>query len=201
MNDVGKNIERLIVRALDGEISEDDQLTLNRELIRNPNARQLMEEYRRIDEMTASALGETLSNDSLPIDVTTLPDQIETPQLGRSAHRAWWLLVGAVAAALLATVSARFFVPITQQQMITDNTIPQHNVPRILPEQRSYYPQDGVIRNASMNDKPSVKRSAGRDAFGIMGDDGNLYWIEVDRVWTLKKAQPGSVLGRSSEEL
>jgi hypothetical protein len=52
-----------------------------------------------------------------------------------------------------------------------------------------------------MNDRPRIKRSAGRDAFGIMGDDGNIYWIEVDRIWTLKKARPGTVLGRSSEEL
>ena len=201
MSDVENNIERLIVRALDGEINEDDQLALNRELIRNPDARRLMEDYRRIDEMTASALGETLSNDPLPLDVATLPDQRETQHLRHGTHRAWWLAVGAVAAALLAAVSARFFVPTPQRQVFVDNTPLQREVPRIRPVERSYHPQDDVIRNASMNDRPRIKRSAGRDAFGIMGDDGNIYWIEVDRVWTLKKARPGMVLGRSSEEL
>jgi hypothetical protein len=201
MNDVENNIERLIVRALDGEINEDDQLALNRELIRNPDARRLMEEYRRIDEMTASALGETLSNDPLPLDVAALPEQRAFQDSPRNIHRTWWLAVGAVAAALLAAVSARFFVPAPAQPIVVDNTAQPSQVQHIPLLNRSYRPQDDVIRNASMNDRPRIKRSAGRDAFGIMGDDGNIYWIEVDRIWTLKKARPGTVLGRSSEEL
>ena len=36
MKDVDPNIEKLIVRRLDNEISEDESLELDRELIRNP---------------------------------------------------------------------------------------------------------------------------------------------------------------------
>jgi anti-sigma factor RsiW len=201
MKDVENNIERLIVRALDGEINEDDQLALNRELIRNPDARRLMEEYRHIDEMTALALGETLNNDPLPLDVADLPDQRAIQDSPRNIHRTWWLAVGAVAAGLLAAVSARYFVSAPAQSIVANNTAQASRVQHIPPLSPSYHPQDDVVRNAGMNNKPRIKRSAGRDAFGVMGDDGNIYWIEVDRVWTLKKARPGTVLGRSSEGL
>ncbi|MCH7597054.1 MAG: hypothetical protein IID35_10895, partial [Planctomycetes bacterium] len=51
MSNIDENLERLIVRSLDGDLSEDEQLDLDRELIRNPDALRLMEEYGSIDRL------------------------------------------------------------------------------------------------------------------------------------------------------
>ena len=58
MSNVNEHLERLIVRSLDGALSEDDELALNRELIRNPEARRLMAAYRTVDELSVAALDE-----------------------------------------------------------------------------------------------------------------------------------------------
>lgn len=196
MSDVERNIETLIVRALDKEISDDEQLALNRELIRNPAAQRLMEEYRRVDELTAAALGDALETDRLPLDPESLPDQHAMPAAGRP-HRGWWLVPGAVAAALLAIFVAR--MPIgSSDARIADNPSVHTSIP-IPVISGPVRPNNGIMRNAATG--PQIKRSAGKDVFGVMGDDGNIYWIEVDRIWTLKRARPGTVLGRQNEEL
>lgn len=195
MNDVDKNIERLIARSLDGEITDDEQLALNRELIRNPEANRLMEEYLRMDALTAAALRDVMDVDALPLDPDLLPDRPAWKPTHRHRNH-WWLIGGAVAAALLAAVTARLTAPVEHAGMQTHrNTVP---IPQVA--QRSQ-PDDDIMRHTSMNANPRVQRSAGKDVFGVMGDDGTLYWIEVDRVWTLKRAQPGSVAGRSRNEL
>lgn len=196
MSDVERNIETLIVRSLDGEISDDDQLALNRELIRNPAAQRLMEEYRRVDELTATALGQALGNDRLPLDPESLPSQDAMPSV-RRPHRGWWLVPGAVAAALLAVFVARMPVGSSDTRLV-DN--PPGRTSKPIPIiSRPVRPSNGIMRNAAA--KPQIKRSAGKDVFGVMGDDGNIYWIEVHRIWTLKRARPGTVPGRRNEEL
>ena len=33
---------------------------------------------------------------------------------------------------------------------------------------------------------PAVRRSTGRDLIGVIGEDGNWYWIEVERSRTIR---------------
>ena len=60
MSAVDKDIERLIVRHLDGALSADEELELNRAILRDPDAHRLLEEYRRIDEFSAAVLDQVL---------------------------------------------------------------------------------------------------------------------------------------------
>ena len=46
---------------------------------------------------------------------------------------------------------------------------------------------------------PQIKRNTGREVFGVVGDDGNIYWIQVDRIRTMKRPRH-PVLGRSANE-
>ena len=72
MKQINQKIEKLIVRSLDGALTEQEQLELNRELIRNPDARQIMEQYQRIDNVAIEALdqviGQTDDKDDDPND-------------------------------------------------------------------------------------------------------------------------------------
>lgn len=54
---VTPELEARIVRYLDGELSAQEQADLRRELLLNPAARELMEDYAEIDSLTAGALG------------------------------------------------------------------------------------------------------------------------------------------------
>ena len=50
---------------------------------------------------------------------------------------------------------------------------------------------DNIMRNADMGTTaPRIHREKGRDVMGVIGDNGNIYWIEVDRIQTIR--WPGS---------
>jgi hypothetical protein len=46
-------------------------------------------------------------------------------------------------------------------------------------------PADGMYRPVSST-LPSVQRATGRDLVGVVGEDGNVYWIEVERTRTVR---------------
>jgi len=198
MSDVEKDIlkiERLIVRKLDGEISEDEELRLNRELIRDPEARRLMEEYERIDRLAAAALDEAFGGQTFSAPATP----IRAPQrssAGRGYHRGWWLVPGAVAAALLAVMVARFSPSVSDENQLAHRRPPQS---RRIPEFGQGHP-GGLQQNVNMG-RDSVKRDTGREVIGVIGDDGNIYWIEIDRTRTFKRPSSGLTKPISLEEL
>jgi hypothetical protein len=196
MAGVDRDIEALIVRSLDETLSEDEELRLNRELMRNREARQMLEQYRRIDELAGVALHDALDRDGLPLDPELLPERTERPPMPR--HRAgWWLVPGAVAAALLALMVARYPITPVQEQTTADRGYAgPEALPRIAgplagsPEH--VQPNDGVMRNAGLRQPvPRVRREMGRDVIGVIGENGNIYWIEVDRTQTIRWPSSG----------
>ncbi|UCC31859.1 MAG: hypothetical protein JSU86_06190 [Phycisphaerales bacterium] len=177
-----KDIERLIVRSLDGELGEDEQLQLNRELIRNPEAQRLMEQYKQIDELAGVALDHALGCDRIPLDPAALPGREQSQRVVRY-HRGWWLVPGAIAAALLAIVVAQFSARPPAGPALADRNGGAGNT--VVPVGRVPRPT-GIMRNAST----AVRRSTGRDVFGVVGEDGNIYWIEVDSTKTFRRPRP-----------
>jgi hypothetical protein len=202
MSEVEKDIsrvERLIVRKLDGELSEDEELQLNRELIRDPEARQLLEEYQRIDGVAAEALSRVLADESLLVDAEALSGQSRTAP-AQAYNRGRWLVPGAVAAALLALVLARFTPPSSPDSLDIARRGPPPR--RMFPEVRPDQGREGL--NQLANFEPGgrrVKRDTGREVIGVMGDDGNIYWIEIDRIRTFKQPRQGYRAPISYEEL
>src|SRR5688572_28388357 len=93
------NLEREINRALDGELSGDDRLALNRELTRRPELRAMMDRSARIDNLADAALRGLFDDADGPH--LTLPETLAR-QRGGGYRRAWWLMSGAAAAAVLA---------------------------------------------------------------------------------------------------
>lgn len=186
MSNVDKDIERLIVRSLDGELSEDEALALNRELIRDPEAHRLMESYRRADELAAAALERAIGAGGPSFDPMQLAaSSAKLPK--RGWHRGWLLLPGAVAAALLALMIRLPAAPPADSsagaQLATgDRGSMQHSVPVVGNARKAGGP---LMRNVDM--RPRIKRDSGREVLGVVGDDGNIYWIEIGRVQTVKK--------------
>ena len=99
MNTADDHLERLISRKLDGELSADESLELDKHLIRDPSARQLLEESERIDELARVFLGEVCAEHEERLHFT--PADREPTR-----RRRWIVTVPAVAAACLALLFA-----------------------------------------------------------------------------------------------
>jgi len=192
MAHVDNDIERLIVRSLDGELGEDEQLQLNRELIRNPKAQRLMEQYKQIDELAGAALHHALSSDRIPLDPAALPSRTQ-PQRAVRYHRGWWLVPGAIGAALLAIVVAQFSATPPAGPTLAGRNGGAANT--VVPVNGRIPQPTGIMRNAGT----TVRRSTGRDVFGVVGEDGNIYWIEVDRTKTFRRPKLGPGAPTSTE--
>ena len=184
MSNVDHDLETLIVRHLDSELSEEEELELNRELIRNPDARQLLDDYKRADELAVAAL-----NRAIPDEGTLKPTALTTaPIRPRRAgyYRAWWVIPGAIAAAILALVIPHPSVDPDSKGPITITERLQ-SPPEEITGSRPNSAQE-IMRDVSTSPfGQRIKRDTGREVFGVVGDDGNVYWIQVDRIRTMKR--------------
>jgi hypothetical protein len=97
--------------------------------------------------------------------------------------RGWLAVSGAIAAAILAMV-----IPAPMRE--------GRPTPRA-PIQAPTPFDSGIIHPVSS--KPVMHRATGRELMGVVGEDGNLYWIEVERVRTIRL--PNGRLGLTGNEL
>lgn len=198
MSNSDENLERLIVRSLDGDLSEDEQLILDRELIRNPDAHRLMEEYGSIDSLAVASLEALVCNDDFHVEAPSEIGAQREPR-GRN-YRGWMLVSGAIAAAVLAIVIPRSAIlPPEQREAIVQKAAP--TTPRDFPGVRELQNQGMMHSVANGVSRPSVQRRTGRDLIGVIGDDGNLYWIEVERTRTVRFPQRRRLEGGGPGEL
>ncbi|MBX3393951.1 MAG: hypothetical protein KF841_01145 [Phycisphaerae bacterium] len=96
-NSINEDIERLIVRHLDREISTADQARLAQILNENADARAMLAEYREIDAIARTALRADASGATRPAPRDSFPNRAGPPQ--RVLHP-WF--VGAAGAILSA---------------------------------------------------------------------------------------------------
>jgi anti-sigma factor RsiW len=94
---IDPQLERMINRHLDGQLPEARRPTLYRELLKNPAARQTLEDYEANDRLAAEALAAVIP----PVDRETVPnlDGDLEPNLPFPAERRYWLSQGAALAA------------------------------------------------------------------------------------------------------
>ena len=194
-----EQLERLITRHLDGQLTADEELAFQRALLRDPAARALMDEYRELDEAAATALANVLPADAgsdLPFDPVELAQQHRPTARHRHHYRrAWWLVPGALAACLAglvllyppdAALDQQPAQPVPAWQ-VAENVAPVEATPGLTQLPSDYRNTDPGVRQASTAGAPRrVLRDTDREWIGIEGDDGNLYWIEVDRTRTLR---------------
>ena len=178
MSGVNEKIERLIVRRLDGELTEDEQLELDRELLRSPEARRLLEDYQRIDSDAAAVLAEVLP------DSQTVPEvRLAAPSRSyRGYGRFWWVMPAAVAAAVALAVVLTEPGPSRPQLASQPATAPVKQVQPVSPHR---YDDSGVYR-ASYGTN-NLSRSVDQNRLYIMGPDGNLYVVDQRHTRTARQ--------------
>lgn len=181
MSDVNEHLERLMNRSLDGVLSEDDELSLNRELIRNPEARRLMAAYRAVDELSSAALNEVTAGEAPVFDSMTWTRTDASKRHTRQRRTWFWLAPGAIAAALLAMIVPRPTPTNVERQPI----VPGLSAPALNGTWGSSFADGQQDMMQSVRSTPAIHRNTGREIIGVVGDDGNLYWIEVERTRTV----------------
>lgn len=203
MSEINEHLERLIVRQLDGELSADEQLALQKELIKNPAARQLADEYARTDLLAGAVL-----QDALFRSRSVVLQPMTTVQATRQRHwtRAWIFIPGAIAAALLAMIIPFPGVTPVQdaQVQLADRSLekPKAGQSGHIPQIGPVHP-DGVMRTVSDSPwlAPRTRRDTGRELIGVQGDDGNIYWLEISRTRTVRQPERATVTSPVTESL
>ena len=199
MSEIDEHLERQISRALDGELTEDERSALDRELIRRPELRRVMECSAHLDALAAGALRSMVADGPSPAG--TIPQRHQLPLRDRLSSRstyprAWWLLPGAVAAAILAVFWV--YVPATQDGpsadgannggLVTRSANPVTGPQPLVPRGQSGA-SDGAI--VPVGHRPTwTDRAIDRGVYGVRGSDGNIYLIEVNH--TRVREQPGN---------
>jgi anti-sigma factor RsiW len=208
MTEADANLERLIVRGLDGALSDEELLDRDRELIRNPQARALHDEYARIDSLAIDALRAAVMEERLCFDPAALC-QAEPRKANWSPTRSWWLVPGAIAAACLAVFVARISDPpvtpdrapsgfVAHNDPYTGNRGTQHMVPAagLRPNGAD---DAGLLQTIGAT--PRIQRDTGREVIGVWGEDGNLYWLEIDRTRALRRVPDRAGIGAIRETI
>jgi hypothetical protein len=168
--------EVLMTRRLDDALSDEEALALDRELLRNPALRETFEVYARNDALTTEVLRREFDSGCGRVDIAAITQPPTVRRFARP-HRGWLLIPGAIAAALLAMVVPMPRFLHTERPAVVNHTLSpapfEHGI-------RPVSAQDGLYRNVN-----TTKRNTGRDVIGVIGEDGNIYWIEVDRTRTV----------------
>jgi anti-sigma factor RsiW len=179
----------LIVRKLDGELSDEEQLALDRAILRDREARRLLEEYQQIDALAVGALHEHL--------VDSRGDCLPALRLGtrsrtsRGYSRWWWLMPAAVAAALLAPIALRMMLPgdprsalvVTRDDGASGATSIDASPIRPLPV-------SNPIQSAASVSDQSLDRNI--YYYYIVGDDGRIYMLEHERLQDVIRRRQGA---------
>lgn len=201
-----ERIEVLINRRLDGTLTGDEHLELDRALIRSPEHRRMLEVSQRIDALCSDALGRELSctaaghsGDFVPLDRVGI----------RRRVRWWWTVPGALAACLgLMVVTGVVSVP------GGNDLSPPVGGGSIVarPPLGPAFDGNGVGRVFRGSGVPVMSRVAGgregfrrvragldvldrrRDSnvYGIVGQDGRIYLIELERTRMYRYPRAGS---------
>ena len=168
------NIELFINRSLDAELSADAEHELNRTLIREPEMMRLRDDYQTIDALAVTAFDSIRCG--AEVDLEAVFDAAPVPARSKryGARRGWLMIPGAIAAALLAMV-------------IPD---PDYRrgpaVPLVASMVAPSIPWSGSNLARPVSTVPKIRSQTGRDVIGVVGDDGNLYWIEVEKKRTIR---------------
>lgn len=185
-------LEHIVSRSLDGMLSEDEAVELGRTVLRDPDARRLMEEGQRIDALASAALERAVPDSPPAFDPLAIIGR-RPERSGASYHRAWWLLPAAIAAAL-GTV---FFVQPPTKNAINVPVADARRDTSVSPAQQRGNPSPVLTGDSPyqlINSAPRrTQRMTDRELLGVIGEDGNIYWIEIDRTRTIKSLKSSGV--------
>ncbi len=177
MTHVSEHIERLIVRRLDGEITAEESAELDREVLRDPEVRALLDSYVAIDALAATVLRESTERTAPRL---VLPPAERTPRVHASQRGGWMLLASALAACLavivyLSTPEAKTLAPIAGGS----SPAPTHFADRTTPVIDVARAGDNGVWRAQ--DLPArIDRTTDRNVLMVTDPQGNVYLLNLD---------------------
>ena len=183
-------IEDQILKSLDGALDDQALLELQRTVLRDPQARRLMEEHERIDALAGEVIRAAVDDGPLSFDPMALTRTAPAPPIVRH-HWSWWMIPGAMAAAIaIVLIIPDVTPPSAPRGQLAGRTPSQIEAP--VPQiaaggDRRPVDFGGVIPVS--NPPKRVRRQTLRDFTGVIGADGRLYLIEIDRTRTLRRAR------------
>ena len=164
--EIDGQLEHQIVRYLDGELDEAQEEMLLRELMRNPQARQLMDRYTEIDKEATAALKSQLG-EGRPVEIGALA--AVSPMRWRPTSA--WRIAAAVAMLLLGTYTVIWTM--NGKETLIDEALVDAAV---LDELEQALPIDGTFAS---------QRQIERDYVAYFDKQQNrFYLVEVDHEWT-----------------
>jgi anti-sigma factor RsiW len=186
MSNVSEQLERLIVRRLDGELSPEEELELDRELIRDPAARELYERYAALDAMAARVLGR-VATPRVP-DAALAAPASAAASASREHVRAWWMIAGSAIAAGLAIIvllKTPLTPTATQEPKAVTNRAEDAWSPTVaapIPVLAPSGKDVGVWRVPANAVPPQVDRAVKRNLIVVPGGDGSYYLLNLEQV-------------------
>lgn len=174
-------IEGLILRHLDGELTDRDRQELEAVLKDDPAARALYEEYRRLDDTAGEALGALLGHEAE--ETLRFPEPAAKPVY--SVRWTWWGLPFAAAAAItLAVMIPRLDLGGTR------------NVPSPEPRVADLSPSNDTKAGLASDENPAafspeIDRARDTQTWYIVGPDGEMYVIEQEHTRTQRVPNAG----------
>lgn len=197
------SIEDQILKSLDGTLDDQALLDLQRTVMRDPQARRLMDEHQRIDALAGEVIRAAVDDQPLSFDPMALTQAAPTPPIARH-HWSWWMIPAAMAAAIaIVLMIPEVNLTSAPQGQLADRAA--SNIDSPLPQTRNVggdrRPMDygGVIPVSTRPNR--VRRQTLRDYTGVIGADGRLYLIEVDRTRTLRRTSGRAVRRASAQGL
>ena len=204
MNDMfshDERIERLINRKLDGELTHEERLELDRALIRSPQHQRMLEELQCIDAVCAESIRADVEADSgKPVEIYRPVAHVPFPN--RKPSRYWWVIPGGIAACLawfsvsggligLGTGGPTAMGPggstVIDGSSLTDG------------RDLARFGQSSILRPVSATSLPPWTGGVSDDrrntgVYWVVGSDGNIYLIELDRIQSYRRprsSRPG----------
>ncbi len=181
----GEQLERLVVRKIHGELTDDESLELDRAMIRDPQVRELLDEYGGIDSLASTALEAAFAGDDRVAHGFSRGGR-QRNLFKRRVLTSRWLAPVAIAA----SIALAMVIPIGHDSGSTRTVerSPQTGGPveTVEPGDGLSVPDSAPLRRVGTRPR-ATRRSVARDVLGVMGEDGKtIYFIEVDRTRTMQ---------------
>ncbi|MCH7526911.1 MAG: hypothetical protein IID39_05700 [Planctomycetes bacterium] len=186
MSESSERIERLINRRLDGELSGDEARELEAVLSRSPEYREMLAASQRIDVLCSEAIAEAVAAGSQGTVFEGLTSRRAPARRGIPA--AWWVVPSALAASL-----AMFLF--LQPLWLNDSAkVGERRLAQPTPFVGGGASVVPVVAGRRVSTHPLAGRRHDKQYYGVVGNDGNLYLIEVGRVRTYRQPQDRGAL-------
>lgn len=191
MSEMDDRLEHLISRRLDGELTEAQEHELNKWLVRDPEARCLLDLYEQQDAAVGAALEAALGRAPHSVSADGLNVAGFAPP---RRFRQWlWPTAAAAAVLLVFSVSLRLLPWSADRPGTSQPGLTPSGPVVVSPSSDGDPAEPTLVEWTDVDALREHRRDRSRDVFGVLGPDGRtLYLLEMNRTQTTVLPVSGS---------